>query len=44
MADLVLASQRVVPQRLLELGFRFRYPTLEAALGELCGAPERGGA
>ncbi|MEO8196076.1 MAG: TIGR01777 family oxidoreductase [Thermoanaerobaculia bacterium] len=39
MADLVLASQRVVPQRLLELGFRFRYPTLDAALGELCAPP-----
>jgi hypothetical protein len=37
MADLVLASQRVVPQRLLDLGFRFRFPTLAAALGDLCG-------
>lgn len=36
MADLVLASQRVVPQRLLELGFRFRYPALSAAFGDLC--------
>jgi uncharacterized protein (TIGR01777 family) len=36
MADLVLASQRVVPQRLLELGFRFRFPALPAALGDLC--------
>ena len=41
MADLVLASQRVVPQRLLELGFRFRHPTLEGALAELC-APATG--
>lgn len=39
MAELVLASQRVVPQRLLELGFRFRYPTVEAALAELCAPP-----
>lgn len=35
MADLVLQSQRVVPQRLLELGFRFRFPRLGAALGDL---------
>lgn len=39
MADLVLASQRVVPQGLLDLGFGFRYPTLEAALAELCAPP-----
>jgi uncharacterized protein (TIGR01777 family) len=32
----LLASQRVRPTRLLELGFEFRYPTVEAALrGEL---------
>ena len=36
MADLVLASQRVAPQRLLELGFRFRFPALADALGDLC--------
>ncbi|MBP9145210.1 MAG: TIGR01777 family oxidoreductase [Thermoanaerobaculia bacterium] len=40
MADLVLASQRVVPQRLLDLGFRFRYPALAAALGDLCRRDE----
>lgn len=40
MADLVLASQRVVPQRLLELGFRFRFPALPAALGDLCRRDE----
>jgi uncharacterized protein len=39
MADaLLLAGQRVVPQRLLDAGFRFRYPTLDAALrAELAG-------
>lgn len=36
MAELVLASQRVVPQRLVELGFRFHYPRLAAALADLC--------
>ncbi len=36
MSELVLASQRVVPQRLLELGFHFHYPRLAAALAELC--------
>jgi uncharacterized protein (TIGR01777 family) len=34
-AGVVLASQRAVPRALLESGFKFRYPTLETALGEL---------
>ena len=34
-ADAVLFSQRMVPKRLLEAGFEFRYPTLEAALTEI---------
>ncbi len=36
MAELVLASQRMVPERLLELGFRFRFPRLDATLADLC--------
>ncbi|ACG74857.1 domain of unknown function DUF1731 [Anaeromyxobacter sp. K] len=35
MAEVVLASQRVVPRRALELGYRFRFPDLEAALADL---------
>lgn len=33
--ELLLKSRKVVPQRLLEAGFRFRYPTCEAALADL---------
>ncbi len=36
-ATTVLWSQRVLPNRLTELGFQFRYWELEAALRELCG-------
>lgn len=35
MADIVLKGQRVLPERLEELGFEFEYPTLESALQEL---------
>lgn len=38
----VLSSQRMRPQRLQELGFRFHHPELVPALEELC-APLRGG-
>ncbi|MFC7338494.1 TIGR01777 family oxidoreductase [Haloferula chungangensis] len=34
-AESLLASQHAVPKVLLERGFKFRYPTLEAALSEL---------
>jgi len=33
----LLDSKRVIPQRAREYGFRFQYPTLGAALGELVG-------
>ena len=35
MADVVLASQRLVPRRALELGHPFRFPSLEVALEDL---------
>ncbi len=35
MATMLLASQRVVPRRLLELGFAFRFPDIELALQDL---------
>ncbi len=34
---LLLASQRVVPRRLLDLGYSFRFPQLEPALRDLLG-------
>ena len=35
MAEVVLASQRVIPARALALGYRFRFPALEPALRDL---------
>jgi NAD dependent epimerase/dehydratase family enzyme len=35
--ELILKSRRVVPGRLLDLGFRFRYPHWAEAARELCG-------
>ena len=32
----LLAGQRAVPEVLLESGYRFRFPTLDSALAELC--------
>jgi hypothetical protein len=32
MADLLLASQRVIPERLTAIGYKFRFPDLDAAL------------
>lgn len=37
MAELILASQRVNPQRLLSSGFEFQYPELEPALRNVLG-------
>ncbi len=34
-ADLLLTGQRAIPQRLLELGFAFRFPEFEGALRNL---------
>lgn len=35
MSELVLGSQRVLPQRLLDQGFEFQFPTLESALQQI---------
>jgi uncharacterized protein (TIGR01777 family) len=35
MAEVVLSSQRVVPRKALELGYRFRFPDLDGALRDL---------
>ncbi|HKY94326.1 MAG TPA: TIGR01777 family oxidoreductase [Kiloniellales bacterium] len=40
--ELFLASQKVLPQRAAEQGFRFRFPFLEAALAEIVGGRVRG--
>jgi uncharacterized protein (TIGR01777 family) len=37
MAQIVLTGQRVVPSRLNQLGYEFRYPDLEAALRDVLG-------
>jgi len=38
MASVLLASQRAVPARLQEIGFRFRFPTVDEALKDLIGS------
>lgn len=35
MAQLFFDGQKVVPARLLQAGYRFRYPTLDSALRDL---------
>ncbi|MDD5321969.1 MAG: TIGR01777 family oxidoreductase [Methylococcales bacterium] len=37
MSELVLGSQRVLPERLLEQGFRFKYTDLSSALNQVFG-------
>jgi uncharacterized protein len=37
MSELLLVSDRMVPKRLLDEGFRFRYPALDAALAAIFG-------
>jgi len=39
MADIVLHSQKVLPKKLIESGFEFKYPDLEGALRHLLGRP-----
>lgn len=42
MAVLVLGGQRLMPRRLLEAGYRFRFPKLDAALADLFAVKARG--
>ena len=39
LSTVLLASQRVVPAAATQLGFRFRYPTIDTALAECCAEP-----
>ena len=39
--ELILKSRRVVPRRLLESGFEFHYPELEAAVRQIVGGHQR---
>jgi uncharacterized protein (TIGR01777 family) len=39
MAEVILASQRVVPEKALALGYRFRFPDLDGALRDLLRGP-----
>lgn len=39
MADVVLASQRVLPERAVASGFAFAFPSLDDALADLVGSP-----
>jgi hypothetical protein len=35
LSELLLVSDRMLPRRLLDAGFRFRYPDLESALAAI---------
>ena len=37
MAEALLTGQRVIPQKLMDAGFKFNFPTIEAALKDLLG-------
>ncbi|MEM6528216.1 MAG: TIGR01777 family oxidoreductase [Chloroflexota bacterium] len=39
-ADVVLDSQRILPQKLLEAGYKFRYPDVESALRDILSRPK----
>jgi uncharacterized protein (TIGR01777 family) len=39
-ATVLTEGQQVIPERLMEIGFRFRYPTIEGALREVLDRPE----
>ncbi|HUH85156.1 MAG TPA: TIGR01777 family oxidoreductase [Stellaceae bacterium] len=40
--EVLLGGQRVLPQKAIETGYQFLYPTLEEALGEICGRHRSG--
>lgn len=40
MADLILSSQRVLPEKLLSWGFQFQYKDLNKVVAEICQKPE----
>ena len=39
-ASVVTTGQRVLPKRALELGYSFRFPTIDAALVEILGGSQ----
>jgi hypothetical protein len=38
-ADVILTGQRVLPKRALELGYPFKFPTIDAALADILKSP-----
>lgn len=40
MAEVVLTGQKIIPRKLLDAGFEFQFPTIEAALTNLFGSGE----